>query len=67
MRLCVGLSIFRKIRVMCPSHFNPDRCSLNVPEHILATITWQTSPPAVQIFSVIHSIILLSQTGSFKI
>lgn len=33
MRLCVGLSIFRKIRrVMCPSHFNPDRCSLNVPE-----------------------------------
>lgn len=66
MRLCVGLSIFRKIRVMFPSHFNPDRCSLNVPEHILATITWQTSPSRAY-FSVIHSIILSSQTGSLKI
>lgn len=32
----VGFSIFPKILVMCPSHFNPNRSSLNVPEHILA-------------------------------
>lgn len=52
----VGFSIFPKILVMCPSHFNPNRSSLNVPEHILA----------VHIFPL-SILFLSSQTGSFKI
>lgn len=52
----VGFSIFPKILAMCPSHFNPNRSSLNVPEHILA----------VHIFPL-SILFLSSQTGSFKI
>ena len=67
MRLSVGFSIFRKIRVMCPSHFNPDRSSLNVPEHILAILSLgKHLLPAVHIFPL-SILFLSSQTGSFKI